>query len=232
MDMLNASIDQSYLKKFADCQKFQKEGPGWGVDEVLHLKLLIGKYKLLKGSQYFELPKKIAKTHSILNMQNKDDKCFLWSILVHLHVVPHHEHGYRVEKYITYENELTIEMITYSVAVKDVPKFEKQNDISVNVFAYEDGYYPLYISRDQKERDINLLLLEEKGKTHYCLIKNLNGMLHTQTKCKTQQYFCTYCLHGFIREDLLTAHKPLCETHGPQCTKLPNEKDRFMKFTQ
>ena len=61
-DMLNASIDQSYLKMYTDCQEFQKEGSGWAVDEVLHLKLLIGKYKPLKGSQYFELPKKIAKT--------------------------------------------------------------------------------------------------------------------------------------------------------------------------
>ena len=73
---------------FAACQEFQKEGSGWAVDEVLHLKLLIGKYKPLKGSQYFELPKKIAKTGCILNIQNKDDKCFLWSILAHLHVVP------------------------------------------------------------------------------------------------------------------------------------------------
>ena len=35
-----------------------------------------------------------------------------------------------------------------------------------------------------------------------------------------------------IREDLLIAHKPLCETHGPQHTVLPGGKDRFMKFTQ
>ena len=76
-DMLNASVSQFYLKRFAACQEFQKEGSGWVVDEVLHLKLLIGKHKPLKGSQYFELPKKIAKTHCILNIQNKDDKCFL-----------------------------------------------------------------------------------------------------------------------------------------------------------
>ena len=49
-DMLNASIDQGYLKMFSACQEFQKEGSGWAVDEVLHLKLLTGKYKPLKGS--------------------------------------------------------------------------------------------------------------------------------------------------------------------------------------
>ena len=96
-DMLNASIDQLYLKMFAACQEFQKEVSGWAVDEVLHLKLLIGKYKPLKGSQYFELPKKIVKTGCILNIQNKDDKCFLWNILAHLQVVHYTQHGYRVE---------------------------------------------------------------------------------------------------------------------------------------
>ena len=201
------------------------------MDEVLHLKLLIGKYILLKGSQYFELPRKIAKTQCILNIQNNDDKCFLWSILAHLHLIHYSQNGYRVEKYIPYENELNMEGITYPVAVKDVPKFEKQNDISVNVFGYEDGYYPLYISRDQKERHVNHLLLEQKGKTHYCLIKDLNRMLYSQTKHKAQQYFYTYCLHGFTREDLI-AHKPLCESHGPQCTVLADKKDRLMKFTQ
>ena len=32
--------------------------------------------------------------------------------------------------------------IAYPVAVKDLSKFKKQNDISVNVFGYEEGYYP------------------------------------------------------------------------------------------
>ena len=54
-------------------------------------------------------------------------------------VVHNHQHGYRVEKYIPYENELNMEGITYPVAVKDIPKFEKQDDISVNVYGYEDG---------------------------------------------------------------------------------------------
>ena len=179
-------------------RNFKRKGSGWVVDEVLHLKLFMGKYKPLKGSQYFELPKKIAKTHCILNIQNKDDKCFLWSILAHLHMAP--QNGHRVEKYTPYENELNMEGITYPVAVKDVPKFEKQNDISVNVFGYEDGYYCLYISKDQMESHVNLLLLEDKGKTHYCLIKNLNGMMYIHRQnIMAQQYFCTYCLHGFTK---------------------------------
>ena len=89
---------------------------------------------------------------------------FSLDILAHLHMAPPHEHGYRIQKYIPYKNELKMEGITYPVTVKDVPKFEKQNDISINVFEYEDGYYSLYISRNQNDRHVKLFLLEEKGK--------------------------------------------------------------------
>ena len=41
--------------------------------------------------------------------------------------------------------------IVYPLAVKDVAKFKRQNNISVNVFGYEDGYYPLYIFRNQEK---------------------------------------------------------------------------------
>ena len=58
MDMLNASIEWSYLKMFADCQEFQKEGSGWAEDEVLHLKLLIRKYKPLKVHNTLNYPRK------------------------------------------------------------------------------------------------------------------------------------------------------------------------------
>ena len=167
-ETLNLSIDQAYYKMFVDCQEFQREGSGWAVDEVLYLKLMMAKYIPLKGSQYIDLLPRVKNPKAVINIQNDDDKCFLWSVLAHLY-----EANYSKQ----YESELNMNGIAYPVAVKDVPKFEKQNDISVNVFGYEEGYYPLYISRHLKERHLNLLFIEKGSKTHYCLIKDLNKML-------------------------------------------------------
>jgi len=65
---------------------------------------------------------------------------------------------------VEYENTLDISGLSFPLAVKDVPKFEKQNpSISVNVLCGGDegGYFPIYVS---KERDrlhrVNLFLLE------------------------------------------------------------------------
>ena len=82
-------------------------------------------------------------------------------------------------KYQEYEDEVNMKGITHPVAVKQVPKFEKQNNISVNVFGYEEGYFPLYISPDQKETHVNLLLIQDEDNSHYCLIKDLNKMLYS-----------------------------------------------------
>ena len=183
---------------------------------------MMAKYVPLKESQYIDLPPKVKNSKAVINIQNDDDKCFLWSLLAYLYEANYSRE--RVNHYKQHESELNMNGIAYPVAVKDVPKFEKQNNISVNVFGYEDGYYPLYISRNQKEKHVNLLLIEKGGKTHYCLITDLNKMLHSQTKHNGRKFFCTYCLHGFMRKDLLDKHKPLCEKYGAQCTELPSGK--------
>ena len=189
---------------------------------------MMAKFVLLKGSQYIDLPPKVKNSKAVINIQIDDDKCFLWSVLAHLFEA--NDHRYRVNYYKQYESELNMNGIVYPVAVKDVPKFEKQNDISINVFGYEEGYYPLYISKNQKEIHVNLLLIEKGGKTHYCLITDLNKVLHSQTKHNGKKFFCTYYLPGFIRKDLLDQHKPLCKKHGAQCTELPSGNDKFMTF--
>ena len=188
-ETLNSTIHQAYHKMFVDCQEFQREGSGWAVDEVLYLKLMMAKYVPLKGSQYIDLPPNVKNSKAVINIQNDDDKCFLWSVLAHLYEA--NDHRYRVNHYKQYESELDMNGIVYPVAVKDVPKFEKQNNISVNVFGYEDGYYPLYISRNQEEKHVNLLLIEKGGKTHYCLITDLNKMLHSQTNHQHETFYCT-----------------------------------------
>ena len=117
---------------FIDCQEFQREGSGWAIDEVLYLKLMMAKYVTPKGSEYIELPPKVKNSKAVINIQNDDDKCFLWSVLAYLYEANNSRE--RVKHYEQYGTELNMNRIGYPVAVKDVPKFQKQNDVSVNVF--------------------------------------------------------------------------------------------------
>ena len=82
---------------------------------------------------YVSLPKELKGKQRCLNIQNNDEKCFLWLILSSLHPVQRRNHQFRVSKYQEYERELNMFGIKYPIDIKDILKFEDQNNISFNV---------------------------------------------------------------------------------------------------
>ena len=92
----------------------------------------------MRASSYLPLPKELKAKQGCLNIQNNDEKCFIWSILASLHPVQCGNSLHRVSKYQEYEHELNISGIQYSINIKDINKFEHQNNISVNVYGYEN----------------------------------------------------------------------------------------------
>ena len=94
-------------------------------------------YKPLRGKSWVPLPKELADKKAIINMQNKDNKCFLWCVLRVLN--PKRLHPERLDKELMgKENTLNMERICYPVSLKDLDKFEKQNPtISITVLGYE-----------------------------------------------------------------------------------------------
>ena len=124
--------------------------------------------------------------------------------------------------------------VAFPTPLKDISRIETQNNISINVFGYdhEEKVYPLYLSKSVvEERHINLLLIRQGAKQHYCLIRNFSRLMSYRTKAKTMQHFCYSCLHGFIRRDLLESHKEYCYKQKAQTTKFPEkEEDKEVKF--
>ena len=111
------------------------------------------KYDPMRASSYLQLPKELKAK------KNYDEKCFLWSILVSLHPIQHN--SYRISKYQEYEHELNVIGIQYPIDVKDIGKFEHQNNISVNICGYEDKkIFPLRITTTTVARHhVNLLYI-------------------------------------------------------------------------
>ena len=61
-----------------------------------------------------------------------------------------------------------------------INKFENHNSsISVNVFGYENEVYPLRISEYNYKREstVNILLISDDTKKHYCWIKDISKLL-------------------------------------------------------
>jgi len=102
----------------------------------------------LHGSTYIPTPQWLTKKKSTVNVKSFDSKCFLWSVLAALH--PPKYNPDRLSNYVDYENSLNLTGLAFPLAVKDVPKFEKQNrSISVNVLCRGDegGYLAIYVTK-------------------------------------------------------------------------------------
>jgi hypothetical protein len=162
----------------AEVEEWIRNGSGWIIDRVEFLDVGTAKYTPFKGSCYMPLPKKLAGKKAVVNVQNRDEKCFMWSILASKH--PGNHNPQRVSIYKHYENELQFTDISFPVAIEQIPIFEDLNRLSINVYGYEnDKLYPMHLtSNRQSENIIHLLFLDDDdGKQHYCWIKSLNRLL-------------------------------------------------------
>lgn len=223
-------IQQSFMKIINSFIEYQRNGSNWTLEKILEIHLHITKYMPLRGSSYISTPRYIEAKRAVINPQNKDNRCFMWAILARLY--PANRNSQRISKYAEHVGKLDFTGIDFPVRLSQIPKFEVQNQISVNVFGYEDKHvFPLHITQERFEKHINLLLLSDDDKKHYVLIKNLNRLLADQNKCNNGTYFCPYCLHGFTRENLLKEHIPYCQIHAPQKIKMPQGDDKWLKFT-
>jgi hypothetical protein len=134
----------------------------------------MAKYTPLKASSYIPLSKKLKTKKAIVNIKNSDNKCFMWSILAGIHKVPLHSHPERTHHYQEFQDELNFEDIEFPITIDKIGKFERQNNISVNVFGYEHVLFPIYITKEHPDTHVNLLLLSQETTRHYCLIIDLN----------------------------------------------------------
>ena len=208
------------------------EGSGWTIESVDNHHLNIVQYQPMKGSSYIKLPQELRNSSKgLINMKNEDSECFRWCHIRHLNPVD--KDPQRIKKsdkqYIQYLDYTGIE---FPVTTKQYNKIEKQNEIRINVFGYENKQpYPIYVSKEKFDDHIELLLITENDNKHYVLIKDFNKFMYNQTKHKESKHFCMHCLQCFSSERVLNNHKDNCiQVNGTQAVKMPDKDNNILKF--
>ena len=204
---------------------FQTNGSGWYFKEVVQLEIHTTKFNPMKGSSYIPLPDWIMRKKAIVSIRNKDEKCFLWSVLRYLH--PREKNDCRLKDLEKYEFSLNTKGITFPMKIKDITKFEKLNpDLpGINVFSVDDKktIYPLREVSKGCKNTIDLFLYEEDGKFHYSLIKNLSRLIRSQITSRTDEpiHICKRCFSHFTKEELLDKHIKYCSNNATAIVKMP-----------
>ena len=205
------------------------EGSGWNIDRIDSHHINITTYTPLHGSSYIELPTKLRNPKKgLINIKNKDDECFRWCHIRHLNLQGKDPQRIKkVDKGMI--NELNYDGIDFPVSQKHYNKAEKQNNIRINVFGYEKGQpFPIHISKETFEDQMNLLLITKENKKHYVLIKDFNAFMYNQSKHKERKHFCMFCLQCFSSERILANHVNNCLTiNGEQAINMPKKGETY-----
>ena len=162
------TIHNKLVQKIDD---LQLEGSGFRFQEIEEVTLEIFKVNDIKASLWVELPPKYKNIKTIMNIKNNDQYCFLWCILAYLY--PVEDQKDRILKYDMYKHTLNIKGLDFPMKVKDIPKFERPNNLNtqsasgtgkpkalcINVFELTGNVStPSYINENYKQPQIDLLL--------------------------------------------------------------------------
>ena len=252
LDNFYYKVTNELVKKHDD---FEAKGSGWSLCGSPHtLTVYVNRFSPLRASSYVPLPPNIQHKRAVLNIQNSDNKCFLWCILAALHPVHWSNHPEQVSNYKQYETDFQSVMsdIEYPVTLSDITKFENRagKRIAINVYSFTSDKYlvhPVRISDidDDDARVINLLLISNEDVHHYTLIRSISRLLGSQTtKHEHCIEVCPRCLTTFddrdrrdhqnlhsrqIAIEKLAEHKIYCGDNRPARMLMPetNEVEEF-----
>ena len=171
------------------------------------------------------------RSNAILNVQNNDKYCFIWSTLASLHPCEN-DHPNRVSTYVQYFNDLNFQNFDFTNGFKsnDVHRFNELNNLSVNIYElnfYQNGdkwkhnLLPTEISKNESDNVIDLLIYEN----HYALIKKLHVFLGDHHK----NFVCRRCLNSYTCENALKNHKEKCGDDNICTIRTSNESHLFWK---
>ena len=153
-------------------ESYMRNGSGWRLKRVV--KLLVTKTRLnpLRGSSHIPLAVRIKNKKALINIKNKDDKCFKYAVTRALNQVD--DKAERVSKELKEQtkkyNWSGIEFPT-PCCEKQFRKFE-ENNVSIIVFGHEgDKIIPLYVPRGRRETTVRLFFQRSKDGTEQSLLR-------------------------------------------------------------
>jgi hypothetical protein len=180
-------------------------------------------FKLSTGRSFIELPSEIYNTKACVNPINKDDdKCFEWCILFHwfYNKYKNYQQPSNIKNYHKHLSELKRpENVNFPVTEENISQYEELNNIQINVFEYrreEEGemrekIHIVYKSEKHRKDVCNLLLVHDKEKSHYVLIRTISR-LFANPKDRKSKHLCPHCFKSHRSEQLLQEHMQLCCT--------------------
>lgn len=224
------------IEKFWTKVEEQKYSSDFIFDKINNVRIQIVKSKLSRAGSYIPLDKWIEDKKATVNIKNNDEYCLEWCLIGNKYYdLINSKTKNEVRHYKKYIGEIKKpENQTYPVDVlKDIPKYEKLNNIKINVFQYVSKTLTvIYNTRDRNSNICDLLLISEGDKNHFVLIRDISKLLRDPAinrLCK--RFYCRQCLcANYETEEKLNKHLEICNLHQSVQVKMPVGDEAVLKF--
>ena len=118
--------------------------------KISNFTIHVSKCNPLRAGTYIDLPNFIKSRRAVINVKNTDNFCFLWCLLRKFH-----QNHPLVKTNINFTSEIkqkraiaifnekfkNLGKFESFMPFKSVPKFERENQISINVFTIAEKFY-------------------------------------------------------------------------------------------
>ena len=101
-------------------EQFNTRGSGFVLEYVKRFVVSTLRYRPLHGSTHILTPAFLAAKRCIVNVHNRDSKCFLWSVLSALYEPKVNKE--RLSIYTSYESSVDMTGINYPAETKQIPR--------------------------------------------------------------------------------------------------------------
>ena len=269
----NAQIAEAYADFTVDLARdlddFVSNGSNWVLLSVSDAVVRLSEYSrndaveghgnrpVPRGRAHMELPKWILNKKACINIQNDDDRCFLYAMSAayadKIGALPqsHAERPYKYEKYFSQFNIDGIDMpfrITSEDGKKNfAERFERQNahlNVALRILVAdpEDKYFTIaYHSKPKKKEDakekwfVCLLLVgtSQYEDSHYVYVKNPDVLLsRREFNGNNALHHCLNCLKGFRLKSALEKHQVdmQCDDNAECRNEFPRDEKAYFCF--
>lgn len=230
INKLSLSLCKEILGRY---DSFMQHGSGWLLVNTNKIIIIFHVYKPFKGGCKSSppLPPFLQNKKALVCVNTEEkDKCFLYSVIAAL--TKKSKNPQRIcKEYKDLLNYFDYIQLDYPVGKAEIKSFEKQTDISVNVYGYERKvicpYYISNIKKDATRNHVNLLL--HKG--HYYAIRSMSALICTQCKNNTKKVLvCNYCLSYFVSKEKFEFHEKICMNTSQRFEMPTEDKMTFRNY--
>ena len=176
-------------------QNFQIGRSNWRFSRVERLEVQLDETVVGK---FIPLPNWLAAKQALINMKNEDDdECFKWYIGRSQNPVENHPE--RITPLLRRQcEEFDWSGISFPISWRNIDRFERNNNISVNVLGIVNDQIVTLRKAKKKEKHVILFKLKSGENEHFALVKSLSRLwFGKDSKNRSPREVCDGCLNSF-----------------------------------